>query len=181
MIYYQRDDEHGGTALGVVSAILAVVLVCGLRLAVMFSALFVIVDQAATGAFVLLCYFAALGAAWYGAHRFLLSPRTVQVTERGMHVARDYLPWPRRREELLVVEKRRLGGRVHHRAVYDSKFGRVRMRGLENMKQYDNPAVARQAVEDRLDQVWAACEWARADAAKRRRQVAAEQGADAQK
>ncbi|PHP53687.1 hypothetical protein [Actinomyces ruminis] len=181
MIYYQKDDERGGTALGVVCAVLAVCLVCGLRLALAFFAIFVIVDMAATGALILLCYFAALGAAWYGSHRFLLFPRTVQVTERGMHIARDYLPWPRRREELIMVERRRLVRRPHHRAVYNAAFGRVRMRGLENMKRYDDPAVARRAVEARLDEVWAACERAREDAAQHRRQAAAEPDKDAQK
>ncbi|MBW3069553.1 hypothetical protein CWT12_03090 [Actinomyces sp. 432] len=190
MIYYQRDDEDGGTALGVVSAILAVGLTCILPFALGLSIIAVSFFleafpeslYAADMGFPLLAllYFVAYGATWYGAHRFLLSPWTVQVTERGVRIGRDNLPWPRRREELIIVEKHRLGGRIRHRAIYDSKFGRVRLRALEAYT-YGNSNAARQAVEARLDQVWAACEQAREDAAERRRQAAAEPGADAQK
>lgn len=191
MIYYRRDDEGGGTALGVACAVLWVGLTCilpfALGLSIIAASFFLEAFPqslyAADMGFPLLAllYFVAYGATWYGAHRFLLSPWSVRVTERGMRVGRDYLPWPRRREELIILEKRRLGGRIRYRAVYDSEFGRVRLRALEDAGEYGDSAVARQAVEDRLDEVWAACEQAREDAAERRRQAAAEPGADAQK
>ena len=191
MIYYRRGDVHGGIALGVVCAVLGIGLTCimpfALGLSIMVASFFLEAFpqslHAADLGFPLLAllYFVAYGAAWYGAHRFLLSPWSVQVTERGVRIARDYLPWPRRREELIIVEKRRLGRHVHHRAVYDSEFGRVRIRALESTDDYSDPAVARRAVEARLDEVWAACEQAREDAAERRRQAAAEPDADAQK
>ena len=191
MVYYRRDDAQGGTALGVVSAVLAVGLVCilpfALGLLVLAGSFFLEAFPeslyAADMGFAMLelLYFVMLGATWYGTHRFLLSPRTVQVTGRGVRIGRDYLPWPRRREELIIVEKRRLGGRIRYRAVYDSEFGRLRLHALEDAGEPGDLSVARRAVEDRLEQVWEACERARADAAKTCRQVAAEPGADAQK
>lgn len=191
MIYYRKDDEHGGTALGVVCAVLAIGLTCILPFAL--GVLVIAVSfflEALPGslyaadmgfAMLMLLYFIALGAAWYGTHHFLLFPWNMRVTERGLRIGRDNLPWPRRREELIIVEKRGLGRRSRFRAVYDSEFGRVRMHGLENTVNYSNPAVARSAVEARLDEVWEACERAREDAAQDRRQAAADTVADAQK
>jgi len=190
VIYYRRDDEHGGTALGVVCAVLGIGLTCimpfALGLSIMVVSFFLEAFprslHAADLGFPLLAllYFVAYGAAWYGAHRFLLYPRTVQVTGRGVRIGRDYLPWPRRREELIIVEKRRLGGRIRYRAVYDSEFGRVRLHVLEDAGEPGDLSVARRAVESRLDQVWEACERARRDAPGFQ-DAAAEPGTDAQK